>query len=61
VGCNCSKNRNRTATNGTPVPAGTYRVMVKGRKVYESASSAAAKTVAERFTDARVLAPGQDA
>lgn len=62
MGCNCGS-KNRAATAGaTP---GTYRVMVDGgsgsgqRQVYESHSKDAADTVASRFANATVLAPGE--
>lgn len=61
----CAKNRARreaaaAAANGgkAPVP-GTYRVMVKGRQAYESSQPGPAKTVAARYADAVVLAPGE--
>lgn len=58
IACNCSKNR-AAAAAGSTGPAGTFRVMVNGRKVYESTNETAANLVAERFSDATVLAPGQ--
>ena len=60
IACACSKNRATTAAGSTAV-AGTYRVMVGDRKVYESTNEAAAQTVAGRFADAVILAPGQSA
>lgn len=60
MGCACNKNR-AAASGAAPGPAGTYRVMVNGRKVYESANESAATTVAQRFSGATILVPGQDA
>ena len=57
MACNCAKNR--TTAAGVAAVSGTYRVMVSGRKVYESSSKAAADTVAARFDAATVLAPGE--
>lgn len=57
MACACSKNRARA--NGTPRVAGTYRVMVRGIKVYESTDEKAAGTVAAKYTEATVLAPGE--
>ena len=58
IGCNC----NKTAKTGKGLAATagptTYRVMVGGRQVYESSNKTAADTVAGRFDDAKVLAPG---
>lgn len=59
--CACNKGRSATAGGGQAGPAGTYRVMAGGRKVYETTNAAAAQTVAERFADATVLAPGETA
>jgi hypothetical protein len=63
MGCNCgSRNRARAAGAGKVAPpAGTYRVMVGTRQVYESANESSATQVAARFADARVLAPGVQA
>lgn len=58
--CACSK-KNRATATGTPAPSGTYRVMVSGRKVYETTNPDAADTVAARFASATVLAPGESA
>lgn len=58
IGCAC--NKSRTAASATAI-AGTYRVMVNGRKVYETSSSSAADAVAERFDKATILAPGETA
>lgn len=60
MACNCGRNRTR-AQAGTTVTAGTYRVMVNGRQVYESANKDAAGTVASRFDSAKILAPGETA
>lgn len=60
MACNCNKNR-ATASGTATATAGTYRVMVNGRTVYESSSDAAAKAVAERFNDAKILNPGESA
>jgi hypothetical protein len=51
------------AKGGAAAPSGTYRVMVKGRKVYETSNQDAAEQVAARFTGANptILAPGQSA
>jgi hypothetical protein len=61
IACGCSKNR--VAKGGAAAPSGTYRVMVKGRKVYETSNQDAAEQVAARFTGANptILAPGQSA
>lgn len=61
--CACSKNRARATGTGTPAPSGTYRVMVNGRKVYETTDETAADTVAERFKPgtATILSPGETA
>lgn len=61
MACACSKNRARTTGTGTPAPSGTYRVMVNGRKVYETTNETAAGTVAARFAAATILAPGESA
>lgn len=58
MGCACNKRR-AVSANGTPAPAGTYRVYVGTRKVYETSNGSAAETVAGRFDGARVLAPGE--
>lgn len=58
MACACSRNR---ATAAGIAPTGTYRVMVSGRKVYESGNKAAADAVAARFENPVVLAPGQSA
>ena len=58
MACNCNKNR---ATASATATSGTYRVMVNGRKVYETANSSAADAVAERFDNAKILAPGESA
>lgn len=62
MGCNCGKNR--TVSGGGPSAAatpGTYRVMVGERKVYETTNPAAADTVAGKFVNAKILAPGETA
>lgn len=61
MACNCGGNR--TAGIGTAVAAGTYRVLAGSpeRQVYESTNKDAAQAVAERFTSARILAPGETA
>ncbi|AXP07817.1 hypothetical protein [Streptomyces phage phiSAJS1] len=59
MACGCNKGRAAVTADGTPVPAGTYRVMVADRQVYESSSKEAADMVASSFTNATVLAPGQ--
>lgn len=58
MACNCG-NKNRATASGVAAVSGTYRVMVSDRKVYESSSEAAAKTVADRFDNAIILAPGE--
>lgn len=62
IPCACTKNRAR-GDGSKPPPAGTYRVMVDGRKVYETTNKASADGVAAKFdskrTDVRVLAPGE--
>lgn len=64
MACNCSKNRAATAGAAGATP-GTHRVMVgepgAQRQVYESTSREAATTVAQRFANATVLAPGETA
>lgn len=60
MGCNCG-NKNRATASGAPAVAGTFRVMVNGRKVYESTNGAAADAVAERFDSATILKPGETA
>lgn len=57
----CACNKSRTASAGASAPSGTYRVMVKGRKVYESTNEDAAQAVAARFAEATILPPGQSA
>lgn len=60
MGCGCNRARSTTGGAGaTAAAVGTYRVMVGDRKVYESSSETAAKTVAGRFGDAKILAPGE--
>ena len=59
-GCNCG-NKNRATAAGVATVAGTYRVMVNGRQVYETSSSSAADSVAERFDSAKILKPGETA
>lgn len=61
MGCNCgSKNRALAAgASGAPGKPSTYRVMVGERKVYETSNQVAANTVAERFSGASILAPGE--
>lgn len=58
MGCNCG-NKNRATASGVAAVSGTYRVMVSGRQVYESTNESAADTVAARFDNARILAPGE--
>ncbi len=66
MACGCSKNR-VTASGGTAVISGTYRVYVKDRKVYETTNEVAAGEVAKRFIDAngnplsRIVPPGVEA
>lgn len=58
MACGCAKGR----TAGTAAAqSGTYRVMVNGRQVYESSNKTAADTVADRFANATILAPGETA
>lgn len=57
MGCNCNKSKTATI-GGVAVTPATYRVMVGGRQVYESAKKTAADTVAGRFDNATILAPG---
>ena len=59
MACNCSKNR--VSASGAKATAGTYRVYVGTRKVYETTNQGAADAVAVKFADARVLAPGVEA
>lgn len=58
MGCACNKGRGGVGVNDIST-SGTYRVMVNGRKVYESANGTAAETVAQRFDNATILAPGE--
>lgn len=60
MACACNRNR-ATASGAATATAGTYRVMVNGRTVYESSSSSAANSVASRFDNATILAPGETA
>jgi hypothetical protein len=46
---------------GEAVQAGTYRVRVNGRQVYESSNGGASDAVATRFTVAEILAYGDEA
>lgn len=55
MACGCTKNRAVAGATGT---SGTYRVLVRGRQVYESSSKEAADAVASRFESAEILAPG---
>lgn len=59
----CACNKNRATASGVAAVSGTYRVMVNGRKVYETTNPDAAATVAEKFdeTVTRILAPGETA
>ncbi|AMD42754.1 hypothetical protein SEA_XKCD426_13 [Streptomyces phage Xkcd426] len=59
MACACAKNR--ATASGTATVSGTYRVMVGTRKVYETTNESAANTVAERFSGATILAPGETA
>lgn len=59
MACACSKNR--ATASGAAQATGTYRVMVNGRKVYETSNPTAADTVAQRFDNATILKPGQEA
>lgn len=61
MACGCNKNRATITADGTIVSPGTYRVMVGDHQVYESSQKEAADTVAARFSNATVLAPGQTA
>lgn len=56
----CACNKNRVTAAGVAAVAGTYRVMVNGRKVYESANATAANAVAARFDKPTILAPGEN-
>ena len=60
VACNCG-NKNRVTAAVPAAVAGTYRVMVNGRKVYETTNSDAADSVAVRFDSATILKPGETA
>lgn len=60
MACGCSKNR-AAASGKTGAVSGTYRVYAGGRKVYETTDPKAAGTVAAKFQDATVLAPGEAA
>ena len=57
IACGCNKNK-AAVINGEVVQPGTYRVIVNGNQVYESSNKDAADTVAARFSNATVLAPG---
>lgn len=57
----CACNKNRATASGAGTVPGTYRVMVNGKKAYETTNPSAAETVAARFDKAVVLAPGQTA
>lgn len=57
----CACKGNRATASATAVETGTYRVQVNGRIVYETTNQSAATTVAERFDDATILAPGETA
>lgn len=57
MACGCANKRN-SGSGLTAASAGTYRVMVSGRQVYESSSKEAADAVAGRFQDSTILAPG---
>lgn len=57
----CACGRNRATATATATTAGTYRVMVSGRTVYESTNKSAADTVAARFDNATILTPGETA
>lgn len=59
MACACGKNR--VTASGAAAVSGTYRVMVKGRKVYESTNKTAAESVAARFDSPTILAPGESA
>lgn len=56
MGCNCGGNRAAAALSKV---SGTYRVMVNGRKVYETSNPDAADTVADRFPGSTILKPGE--
>ena len=58
MACGC---KGRAAVGGGTVTAGTYRVIVSGRQVYESSNKDAADAVAGRFASAQILAPGESA
>jgi hypothetical protein len=60
MACGCNKNK-AAVINGEVVQPGTYRVVVGGHQVYESSDKGAADTVASRFDNATILAPGQTA
>jgi hypothetical protein len=60
MGCACNKNRG-TASAVAAAVAGTYRVYVNGRKVYETTSSSAANTLMGKYAPgvATIYAPGE--
>lgn len=61
MGCNCG-NKNRAASSGGATqPAGTFRVIVNSRQVYETTNEQAAKSVAARFDNPKILKPGETA
>lgn len=60
MACNCTS-KNRATASGVAAVAGTYRVMVGDRKVYETTNPDAADTVASRFDNPRILKPGESA
>lgn len=59
MACACSKNR--LSASAAAAVSGTYRVMVGDRKVYETTNQVAAQSVADRFDNPRILAPGETA
>lgn len=63
IGCGCGS-KNRATASGAQAVSGTYRVMIDGRKVYETTNPDAAGTVAARYdksSNVVVLKPGEQA
>ncbi|QBZ73498.1 hypothetical protein SEA_MISCHIEF19_13 [Streptomyces phage Mischief19] len=61
MGCGCNKGAAIKTADGKILTPGTYRVLVGENIVYESSQQSAAQTVADRFNDAKILAPGETA
>ncbi len=60
MACGCAgRNGGQAESAQFAASAGTYRVRVNDRQVYESSSKDAADAVASRFDNAEILAPGE--